>query len=148
YIQYADIGYYTLVAKHSGKCLDVAGASTTNGANVQQYTCHSGANQQWAITEQADGYVTIRSKLSGKCLDVAGGSTSDHANVQQYTCHGGANQRWWWANYAERHVQIVQVATSTGSDRMLAVDANVQQHVARANGVYQRYGLTLVYNPL
>jgi len=42
-------GYYRLTAKHSGRCLDVAGVSTSNGANVQQWECHGGDNQKWKI---------------------------------------------------------------------------------------------------
>ncbi|MFF3334534.1 RICIN domain-containing protein [Streptomyces sp. NPDC002888] len=39
-------GYYRLVARHSGKCLDVADASTANGARLIQWPCGTGANQQ------------------------------------------------------------------------------------------------------
>ncbi|MER7764699.1 RICIN domain-containing protein [Streptomyces sp. NPDC097619] len=42
---------YNIIAQHSGKCLDVAGASTANGANVFQWKClGAGAlNQQWTF---------------------------------------------------------------------------------------------------
>ncbi|XWL04551.1 RICIN domain-containing protein [Sorangium sp. So ce307] len=36
-----------VVARHSGKCLDVVSSSTADGAVVKQYSCNSGANQQW-----------------------------------------------------------------------------------------------------
>ncbi|ROO59234.1 ricin-type beta-trefoil lectin protein [Micromonospora sp. Llam0] len=39
--------YETLRARHSGKCLDVAGYSTADSARVIQYTCGTGGNQQW-----------------------------------------------------------------------------------------------------
>lgn len=32
----AESGYYQIVARHSGKVLEVAGSSAANGANVQQ----------------------------------------------------------------------------------------------------------------
>jgi hypothetical protein len=41
--------YYELVAKHSGKCLDVEGDLVTDNAKVWQYTCDEGYNQQWAL---------------------------------------------------------------------------------------------------
>ncbi|MFF7449652.1 MULTISPECIES: RICIN domain-containing protein [unclassified Streptomyces] len=33
----------------SGKCLEVAGASTANGAALDQAACTAGANQQWMV---------------------------------------------------------------------------------------------------
>lgn len=140
------VSYFTLVARHSGKCMDVAGGSTADHANVQQYTCHAGDNQKWSITANSDGYVTIKNKRSGKCLDVADASTSNHANIQQYTCHGGSNQRWWWSILDNRHVHVVQVAQSSGAARLIQSDTAIAQHVARANGVYGRYGLQLLYD--
>ncbi|MEV4116246.1 RICIN domain-containing protein [Nonomuraea sp. NPDC049695] len=41
---------YRTTARHSGKCLDVSGASTADGADIQQYACGSGTNQQWTRT--------------------------------------------------------------------------------------------------
>jgi len=41
-----------LVARHSGKCLDVEGASLESGARVNQYSCHGGENQRWVRTWQ------------------------------------------------------------------------------------------------
>lgn len=36
-------------AKHSGKCMDVAGVSVNNGARLHQWDCHWGGNQQWTL---------------------------------------------------------------------------------------------------
>ncbi|MEU8403645.1 family 43 glycosylhydrolase [Nonomuraea sp. NPDC048892] len=43
--------YYRITARGSGKVMDVVGASTADGANVIQYTCGGGANQQWSRTQ-------------------------------------------------------------------------------------------------
>jgi Ricin-type beta-trefoil lectin domain-like len=37
------------IAKHSGKCADVLGASQTNGGRVGQWTCTWASNQQWTV---------------------------------------------------------------------------------------------------
>ncbi|MBP5910789.1 RICIN domain-containing protein, partial [Streptomyces sp. LBUM 1478] len=42
-------GYVTYTNVNSGKCLQVAGASTANGAALEQSTCNAGANQQWMV---------------------------------------------------------------------------------------------------
>ncbi|MFF4622742.1 RICIN domain-containing protein [Nonomuraea jabiensis] len=41
---------YRTTARHSGTCRDVSGASTTDGADIQQYTCGCGTNRQWTRT--------------------------------------------------------------------------------------------------
>jgi arabinan endo-1,5-alpha-L-arabinosidase len=77
---------------HSGKCLDVYHASVSVGANVDQWTCNSGLNQDWVVTGNRDaGWVNYN---SGLCLDVYQRSTSNGANVDQWTCNGGSNQLW------------------------------------------------------
>jgi len=83
-----------IISKNSGKCLDVAGAGAHNGANVQQWDCHSGTHQLWTLTDKGDGYYLITAQHSGRCLDVAGYGTGNGTNVQQYDCHGGTNQLW------------------------------------------------------
>ena len=42
-------GYVRIVARHSGKAMDVERGSTDDGARVIQYTPHDGANQQWLL---------------------------------------------------------------------------------------------------
>ena len=86
--------YNSLVVQSSGKCLDVGGGSTTDGAAVVQYTCGSQLNQQFTVSDQGNGYVRLINRNSGKCLDVAGGSTADGAAVVQYTCGSQLNQQW------------------------------------------------------
>ena len=85
---------YEIVAKHSGKCLDVEGARPDNGTNVQQWACGGGPNQRWRLVDKGGGYYEIVAVHSGKCLDVARGSLDDGANVIQWQCHGGDNQLW------------------------------------------------------
>jgi Ca2+-binding RTX toxin-like protein len=40
--------YEALIARHSGKCMDVLGLATGNGARVGQWGCWWGGNQQWS----------------------------------------------------------------------------------------------------
>ncbi|PIB04321.1 RICIN domain-containing protein, partial [Streptomyces sp. HG99] len=43
-------GTYHFVNRHSGKCLDVPGASTADGARMQQYTCNGTTAQSFTLT--------------------------------------------------------------------------------------------------
>ncbi|MFJ3137928.1 ricin-type beta-trefoil lectin domain protein [Streptomyces sp. NPDC086843] len=72
----------------AGKCMDVAGANSSNGTAVQLYDCNGTAAQQWTVG--SDG--TIRAL--GKCLDVVDGSVANGAKLQIWDCTGAANQRW------------------------------------------------------
>jgi hypothetical protein len=86
--------YVNLVARHSGRCADVNGASTANNAELLQWTCSSGHNQQVTMRTASDGYVNLVMRHSGRCLDVANVSTADNAQVIQWACGNGANQQW------------------------------------------------------
>jgi hypothetical protein len=85
---------FQLIANHSGKCLEIVGGSTANGASMQQNACSTGNHQRFRVTSSPSTLVAVH---SGKCIDVAGVSTSDGATVVQWTCHGGPNQQWAWS---------------------------------------------------
>ena len=48
-VETASDGYSRVIALHSGKCLDVGGASTDDRAEIIQWQCHGGDNQQWRV---------------------------------------------------------------------------------------------------
>ncbi len=73
------------------KCIDVAGASTRNGAAVQIFACNGTGAQSWAWNG-GDG--TLRAL--GKCMDVAGGATASGTPVQLWDCNGTGAQEWRW----------------------------------------------------
>jgi hypothetical protein len=86
--------YYQLQARHSGKCLDVAGNSTANLVTMQQWSCNavSQPNQLWTVLPTGAGTYRIVSANSAKCLDIAGASSANGALVQQYNCNVSAYQ--------------------------------------------------------
>jgi peptidoglycan/xylan/chitin deacetylase (PgdA/CDA1 family)/endo-1,4-beta-D-glucanase Y len=77
-------GTYRLRAVHSQKCIDISGASTADGAAAIQYTCGTGDNQKWAITNCGSGVHVLKAVHSNRLMDVAGASMSDGALVQQH----------------------------------------------------------------
>jgi len=87
-------GTYKIVARHSGKALDVASAGIGNGANVWQWGYVGGANQKWTLCHLGNGQYRILGLQSGRALDVDGGSTGDGANVQIWDWLNSSNQRW------------------------------------------------------
>ncbi|GGW72809.1 hypothetical protein GCM10010320_63120 [Streptomyces caelestis] len=51
-----------------GKCLEIPGGSTADGATADQWTCHGGTHQLWRKTAATGGYVTFTNVNSGLCL--------------------------------------------------------------------------------
>jgi Glycosyl hydrolase family 62/Ricin-type beta-trefoil lectin domain-like len=99
--------WYVLVNRNSGKAMDVAGTSTADGAAVQQWARHDGANQQWQFVDSGSGYYRLKSKNSGKMLDVNARSTADGAKIQQWTDNNGTNQQFRVADTDSGYVKLI-----------------------------------------
>jgi hypothetical protein len=88
----------SIMADHSGLCLDVLNGSTDNTAAVQQARFDGWSNQLWAFVPDNKGFNFIVNLHSGRVLDVANKSLNNHATVQQRPFDGGDNQRWQLIN--------------------------------------------------
>ena len=86
--------YYIETALDTRYCLDVAGVSKADEANIALYQKNNQANQRFKITYLSDGYYQILAEHSGKALDVYGGIKKPETNVQQYSKNSGDNQKW------------------------------------------------------
>lgn len=94
YTSYAGDDYYRVRVASTGKCVDIEDASQADRARAQQYSCHSGWNQQFRRVNLGGGFFAYVARHSGKCLDVEADSTANNAKVWQYTCDYGYNQQW------------------------------------------------------
>lgn len=99
--------WYVLVNRNSGKAMDVSGTSTADGAVVQQWSRHDGANQQWQFVDSGNGNYRLKSKNSGKVLDVNARSTADGAKIQQWTDLNGTNQQFRLADSDSGYVRLI-----------------------------------------
>ncbi|OXM64736.1 non-reducing end alpha-L-arabinofuranosidase family hydrolase [Amycolatopsis vastitatis] len=99
--------WYVLLNRNSGKALDVNGASTTDGANLIQWTRTNATNQQFQFVDAGGGNYKLRARHSGKLADVLGASTADGAAVVQWTDNGGANQQFSLADAGSGYVRLV-----------------------------------------
>ncbi|MFF5448033.1 ricin-type beta-trefoil lectin domain protein [Streptomyces sp. NPDC012888] len=77
-----------IVGVHSGKCVDVKGASTKDGAPIQLYDCNGSDAQAWRL--EGDG--TLRAL--GRCMDVQYAKTENGSLLGLNSCHQGLNQKW------------------------------------------------------
>ena len=86
----------TIQIDQTGKCLNVSGGSTANGAKVVTYTCSAtGTNDRWQLVPQGDYRYQVKGIQSGKCLTVSGASLADKAAIITYTCNTGLNELWY-----------------------------------------------------
>ncbi|MET9618376.1 RICIN domain-containing protein [Kitasatospora indigofera] len=101
-------GHSTLVNSATGDLLDVANASTSDGAPVGVYKPTTGSNQSWRVrSAAADTWKALRVRSSNKCVDVQGSSTADGAPTLQYTCAGASNQKWSLRAASPGYVNVV-----------------------------------------
>jgi hypothetical protein len=87
-----------VVNNQSRKCLTVKGNVTTTDDPVIQYTCTTGANEEWQVDYQAADLQWMVAKNSGKCATVEAVSQANKTPIVQYPCQSDSypyeNQRW------------------------------------------------------
>jgi hypothetical protein len=83
----AEKTYHNIVNRNSGKSIEVLGASTSDGANVQQRTFAGADHQQWKLQKRDDGFYNLIAKHSEKALKNLSGNivqaTNDSASWSQ-----------------------------------------------------------------
>ncbi|GAA1652334.1 pectate lyase [Catellatospora bangladeshensis] len=96
--QFLDMGsgYYRLKSKASGKVIEIADASTADGATVQM---NSGAgssayHQQFSLLDNGNNVIRFKNRTSGKTLDVWEWSSADGARISQFQDLNGTNQQF------------------------------------------------------
>lgn len=86
--------YVFACSNASRKVWDVAGGSSSSGANVQMYNSNMTKAQRWLVHEDENGFLTFENAGSGLVLDVSGGIAESGRNVQQYAANGTRAQKW------------------------------------------------------
>jgi uncharacterized protein (DUF1800 family) len=87
-------GYYQLVARHSGLCLNISGGSLDAEAFAIQWSCAADESQQWRLEPLAGGYYRLIARHSGKALEVLGAELYDGAPIIQNSPSDEPNQQW------------------------------------------------------
>jgi hypothetical protein len=84
-----------IVAKHSGKCLDITGGpqATQIGAPAEQWECTGATNQSWTIQNDGFGRFQLKAEHSGLCLWAANGN--EGTPLQQTTCNVTDTKQLW-----------------------------------------------------
>lgn len=118
-------GYFTLspACNSTGKVLDIAGGSSSSGANVQLYSSNGTLAQLFSF-EYHDGYYVIRNVKSQKALDVDGDKLVPGTNVQQWECDSAnANQLFSVVDNGDGTLSFINKATGLFLDIVGASDS-------------------------
>ena len=108
-------------------CLDVSGASSASGANVQLYGSNGTSAQKFYMSEAlSDGSRFILPLTGPNALDVSNGSHESGANVQQWEVNGTAAQRWFVSNAGSGFSTIRNVASGNALDVSNGIARNSQ----------------------
>ncbi|MEZ5038690.1 MAG: ricin-type beta-trefoil lectin domain protein [Saprospiraceae bacterium] len=109
---------------NTNKCIDDYGSSTSNGTNIQTYTCTGNPNQQWYLNAEDR---TISSKLNtAKCLDLDNSNTNNGTNIQLYDCNGSSAQKWVYNGlYKTIHSGVNSDKCFDAKDASKAINLNV-----------------------
>ncbi|MGD7732898.1 RICIN domain-containing protein [Propionibacteriaceae bacterium G57] len=89
-------GVYRIASSlNTGKVLDVAGASTANGANIRLWTSNGTRAQQFTASQLGNGFWELRTGTApGRIVDVARSGQTNGTNVWQWSTNGTAAQQW------------------------------------------------------
>jgi Ricin-type beta-trefoil lectin domain-like len=85
---------YSLIAAHSGLCLDLLNSLATDSDRLQQSPVSGRSSHLWGFVPDQQGYNFIVNLCSSRVLDVADSSLKNYAAVHQYPFNGGDSQRW------------------------------------------------------
>lgn len=136
-------GLYAVKSRLNGKALTVAGASTANGALVQQFGDGGGKHQSWYVMGHGDGQYSIINANSLRSLDNYGNSTTAGTNIAQWDYWAGAGQKWRFASPASGYFTIANQLSGMVLDvsgASLADGAQVIQYPLR-NSNNQQWSL-------
>jgi hypothetical protein len=104
--------WYKVLNGNSGKAMEVADSSTSDGSNVQQWDYTGGQNQEWMLEEtDASGYYRLTpGHATSMCLQVENWSTEDGGNLVLGTYADYQNNQQWslekegdWYNIMNRN---------------------------------------------
>ena len=95
YISREASGFYTFRHVVSGRYLDLAGANTAQGTNIQLWEQNNACAERWQIVRTADGTSTFRSACDTRmALDVFDAQSTLGTNLQLWGANNTAAQKW------------------------------------------------------
>lgn len=102
-----ETGVYVIISGLSNsKRVDVYGAGTANGTNINLWQENSTPAQGFVVERLPNGWYIICNMKSGKAIDVAGGRVGQEVNVQLYDRNETYAQQWKFYDAGNGYVYI------------------------------------------
>ncbi len=117
-------GTYRVLARSTGKAVGVVGASTSNGAKLEQRAYTAATHQRWTFTHRGANHYTITSAQGGRAIDSAAGSSLSGDNLSMWGVSGSVgtlNQRW------------IVTATDSGFFKLINANTGLAMEIASAS---------------
>ncbi len=106
---------YKIISTYDGKLLDVDGAGTSNGTNVQTFIDHENAAQQWFFYGES-GHYYIRAKHSNLVLDLAGNNSNEGSNIDMWE-YNGSDAQIYQVYRTDMNVPTLNVSVSSENEK-------------------------------
>ena len=141
--------YYGLIDRGSGRCLDVASASTASGAAAVQWEFTHANSQQWRFVpvRQGSEYYRIEARHSTQCLTVA--AAGEGTALVQRPFQGSAEQQWRLVpagpvgSFQLENKSEARVAALAASDKFNGTPVVAQKSNGRATQQWRLFRLRL-----
>ena len=141
--------YYGLIDRGSGRCLDVASASTASGAAAVQWEFTHAPSQQWRFVPMHQGseYYRIEARHSSQCLTVA--TAGEGTALVQRPFQGSAEQQWRLVpagplgSFQLESKSEARVAALAASDKFNGTPVVAQKNNGRATQQWRLFRLRL-----
>ena len=72
---------------HPGSCMDAQGGGTTDGTQIQEWTCNGTGAQSFELQSDGSGGFTIVNTQANKCVDVQARGTANGTKIQLFDCN-------------------------------------------------------------
>jgi hypothetical protein len=122
-----DNSYIIFPARPGDKCLEVDGASTSNRAQVQIWTCPTNqvtpTHRRWIFRRVDDRYVRLVNAKSKKCANIKGSSDVNGTKIVQYTCGDSETRNDQWEPHlvSEGHPDYYEFRSKLNPSKCLNV---------------------------
>ena len=144
-----DRAYYGVIDRGSGRCLDIASASTASGAAAVQWEFTHANSQQWRFVpiRQGSEYFRIEARHSGQCLTVD--KPGEGTALVQRPFQGSEQQQWRLVaagpvgSFQLENRSEARVAALATSDKFNGTPVLAQKSNGRASQQWRLFRLRL-----
>jgi beta-glucanase (GH16 family) len=105
---------------HPGSCMDARGGGTTDGTQIQEWTCNGTGAQSFELEDAGNGAFYIVNTQANKCVDVQARGTANGTKIQLYDCNQTPAQTFVTEDAGNGFVYFV----NTNSNKCLDVQAD------------------------